>query len=83
MMVSKPFARETLRSTFQVVDVTSWSKDLTVEIAGDDVINHAGAAALRVIADRTGLTSGLSRALARPGFVRFMIGAGCWRTPRC
>jgi hypothetical protein len=40
-----------------------------VEIAGQDVINHAGAAALRIIADRTGLTSGLSRALARRGFV--------------
>jgi hypothetical protein len=40
-----------------------------MEIAGHDVINHAGAAALRLIADRTGLTSGLSRALARPGFV--------------
>jgi hypothetical protein len=76
-----------LRSTFQVVDVTSWSKDLAVEIAGHDVINHAGAAVLRLIADRTALTSGLSRALARPGFVpvsfRFMTGAGCWRTPRC
>jgi hypothetical protein len=52
-----------------VADPTSWSKDLAVEIAGHDVINHAGAAALRIIADRTGLTSGLSRALARPGFV--------------
>jgi hypothetical protein len=42
---------------------------LAVEIAGHDVINHAGAAALRIIADRTGLTSSLSRALARRGFV--------------
>jgi hypothetical protein len=40
-----------------------------VEIAGHDVINHAGAAARRIIADRTGLTSGLSRALARRGLV--------------
>jgi hypothetical protein len=58
-----------LRSTFQVVDHSSWSKDLAVEIAGRDVINHAGAAALQIIADRTGLTSGLSQALARRGFV--------------
>ena len=50
-------------------EFSSWSKDLTVEIAGQDVINHAGAAALRIIADRTGLTSALSRALARRGFV--------------
>jgi Transposase DDE domain group 1 len=68
MRVSKPFARA-LRSTCQVVDHTSWPKDLTVEIAGHDVINHAGAAALRIIADRTGLTSALSWALARRGFV--------------
>ncbi|MGH3868399.1 MAG: hypothetical protein ACRDQ4_20210 [Pseudonocardiaceae bacterium] len=40
-----------------------------MEIAGHDVINHTGAAALRIIADRAGLTSGLSRALARRGFV--------------
>ncbi len=50
-------------------EFSAWSKELTVEIAGHDVINHAGAAALRIIADRTGLTSGLSRALARRGFV--------------
>lgn len=49
--------------------VTGWSRDLSVEIGGRDVINHAGAAALRLIADRTGLTGGLSRALARRGFV--------------
>ncbi len=46
-------------------EVISWSKDLAVEIAGQDVMP----AALRIIADRTGLTAGLSRALARRGFV--------------
>jgi hypothetical protein len=51
------------------VHVTGWSRDLSVEIGGREVINHAGAAALRVLGDRTGLTGGLSRALARPGFV--------------
>ncbi|MDQ3886670.1 MAG: IS1380 family transposase, partial [Actinomycetota bacterium] len=50
-------------------EFSAWSKELTVEIAGHDVINHAGAATLRIITDRTGLTSGLSRALARRGFV--------------
>lgn len=49
--------------------VTSWSRDLSVDIAGRDVINHAGAAVLRLLADRTGLTGGLSRALVRRGFV--------------
>ncbi len=40
-----------------------------MEIAGQDVINHAGTAALWLIADRTGLTSVLSRVLVRRGFV--------------
>ncbi|MBP2328912.1 hypothetical protein JOF56_009297 [Kibdelosporangium banguiense] len=44
-------------------DITSWSADLAVETGGRDVINHAGTAALRLIADRTGLTTGLSHAL--------------------
>jgi DDE family transposase len=48
---------------------TGWSRDLSVETGGCDVINHAGAAALRLLADRTGLTSGLSQALSRRGFV--------------
>jgi hypothetical protein len=52
-----------------VGELTSWSKDLSVEIAGRDVINHAGTAALRLLADRSGLTTGLSRALARAGFM--------------
>jgi hypothetical protein len=55
------------RSTFEV-DVTGWSRDLAVEVGGRGVINHAGAAAVRLIADRTGLTAGLSAALARRGF---------------
>jgi hypothetical protein len=45
-----------------------WSRDLSVDIGGRDVINDAGAAVLRLLADRTGLTDGLSRALARRGF---------------
>lgn len=48
---------------------TGWSRDLSVEIAGRDVVNHAGAVALRLIADRTGLTGGLSKALACRGFL--------------
>ena len=50
-------------------DARAWSKDLAVEIGGRDVINHAGAAVLRLLADRTGLTGGLLRAFARRGFV--------------
>lgn len=50
------------------MDVTGWSRDLSVEVGGRGVINHVGAAAVRLIADRTGLTGGVSRALARRGF---------------
>ena len=52
-----------------MAELSAWSRDLAVEIAGQDVINHAGTAALRLIADRTGLTSALSRVLVRRGFV--------------
>ena len=48
---------------------SAWSKDLTVEVDGHGVVSHTGSAALRLIADNTGLTGGLSRALARCGFV--------------
>jgi hypothetical protein len=56
------------RSTFQV-ELSAWSKDLTVEVAGHGVVSHAGSAVVRMIADGTGLTAGLSRALHRRGFV--------------
>lgn len=50
------------------MDVTGWSCDLGVEVGGRGVVNHAGAVAVRLVADRSGLTAGLSRALARRGF---------------
>jgi hypothetical protein len=46
----------------------AWSNDLTVEVAGHGVVSHTGSAVLRLIGDNTGLTAGLSRALARRGF---------------
>src|SRR6266568_2829808 len=55
------------RSTFQVAELTGWSRDLTVEVAGRGVVNHAGSSALRLIADGAGLTGQLSRALAVRG----------------
>ena len=51
------------------MEATAWSKDLTVEVDGHGVVSHAGSAVVRMIADGTGLTAGLSRALARRGFV--------------
>ena len=47
---------------------SAWSEDLTVEVAGHGVVSHTGSAVLRLVADNTGLTAGLSRALARRGF---------------
>jgi DNA-binding IclR family transcriptional regulator len=52
-----------------VWDVSSWSKDLAVDIGDSNVINHAGPAKLPLLADRTGLTCALSRASDRRWFV--------------
>lgn len=46
-------------------DSTRWSQRLTVTGNGKGVIAHAGAAALRLLADRTGLTQALSHTLHR------------------
>lgn len=43
---------------------TGWSRALEVTGGGSGVVSHAGLVLLRGIADRTGLTGGLSRALA-------------------
>jgi hypothetical protein len=44
---------------------TSWSRGLSVTADGDGVVPLAGAVAVRLLADRVGLTAGLSAALAR------------------
>jgi hypothetical protein len=46
------------------VNVTGWSRGLEVTAGGQGIVSHAGLALLRVLADRTGLTGGLSKALA-------------------
>jgi hypothetical protein len=46
------------------VNVTGWSKGLEVTGGGGGVVSHAGLVLLRGLADKTGLTGGLSRALA-------------------
>src|SRR6516162_11765845 len=43
---------------------TGWLKGLEVAAGGTGIVSHAGLALLRALADRTGLTGGLSRALA-------------------
>jgi hypothetical protein len=48
------------------VNITGWSRGLEVSADGKGIVSHAGLALLRALADRTGLTGGLSRALASP-----------------
>ncbi|MGS2620177.1 IS1380 family transposase [Micromonospora sp. LZ34] len=51
------------------MQITQWSKGLTVEVGGHGVVSHVGAVLLRMLADRSGLTGALSRAVERRGFV--------------
>ena len=46
------------------MNVTGWSKSLEVTGGGRGIVSHAGLALLRHLADATGLTAGLSQALA-------------------
>jgi hypothetical protein len=46
------------------VNTTGWLKGLRVTGDGTGIVSHAGVALLRALADNTGLTAGLSRALA-------------------
>jgi hypothetical protein len=46
------------------VKATGWLKGLEVTTGGSGIVSHAGLALLRALADSTGLTDGLSRALA-------------------
>ena len=48
------------------MNVTGWSRGLEVTGGGQGVVSHAGLVLLRHLADKTGLTGGLSRALASP-----------------
>ncbi|HEY1626850.1 MAG TPA: hypothetical protein VGG16_23945 [Streptosporangiaceae bacterium] len=46
------------------MQVTGWSRGLEVSGGGQGVVSHAGLALLRHLSDKTGLTGGLSGALA-------------------
>ena len=56
------------------MNVSGWSKGLEVTAGGGGVVSHAGLVLLRRLADKTGLTAGLSKALASP---RLLIRSGC------
>jgi hypothetical protein len=46
-----------------------WSQGLKVAVGGAGTVAHAGIVLPRLVADRVGLTGGLSAALARAGFI--------------
>ncbi|MEU4645053.1 IS1380 family transposase [Micromonospora sp. NPDC023814] len=50
------------------MQLTAWSRDLRVTAGGSGVVSHVGAALLRLLADRAGLTAALSAGLARAGW---------------
>jgi len=47
-----------------MVHTTGWLKGLQVTADGTGIVSHAGVALVRALADNTGLTAGLSKALA-------------------
>jgi hypothetical protein len=47
----------------------AWSQGLKVQVGGAGTVAHVGIVLPRLLADRVGLTTGLSAALARAGFV--------------
>src|SRR5215472_156724 len=47
-----------------MVHTTGWLKGLQVTADGTGIVSHAGVARVRALADNTGLTAGLSKALA-------------------
>jgi hypothetical protein len=49
------------------VQFTAWSRDVRVTADGSGVVSHVGAALLRMLADRAGVTAALSAGLARAG----------------
>lgn len=49
-------------------DSIGWAQRLVVSGDGKNLVSHAGAAALRLLSDKTGLTGAFSAALARGGF---------------
>lgn len=48
---------------------TTWSSGFSVSADGTGVVAHAGSIAVRLLADRTGLTRELSKATTRRSFV--------------
>jgi hypothetical protein len=58
------------------VKATGWLRGLEVTAGGTGIVSHAGLALLRALADKTGLTGGLSKALASERLLVHDRGAG-------
>ena len=61
----------------------AWSNNLSVKVGGAGTLAHAGVVLPRLLADRLGLTAGLSEVMARAGFLpvrhrgRALVDAAC------
>ena len=62
------------------MNVTGWPGGLEVTGGGQGIVSHAGLVLLRALADRTGLTAGLSKALASRRLLVHDRGRGAGRT---
>lgn len=60
---------KTTTGTRRAAAAAGWSTGLRVEVGGTGTVAHAGVVLPRLLGDRTGLTRGLSVALARVGFI--------------
>jgi hypothetical protein len=78
---AEAFINASSRSTSKV-NLTGWSKSLEVTGDGQGIVSHAGLALLRQLAGKTGLTGGLSRALASPRLLIHDRGTGRVRPRR-
>ena len=65
-----------------MVHITGWLKGLQVTADGTGIVSHAGVALLRALADNTGLTAELSKALVSGRLLvhdrgRVLVGLAC------
>jgi len=66
-----------------MVQATGWVKGLRVTADGTGIVSHAGVALLRALADNTGLTAELSKALVSGRLLVHDRGPGAGRPGVC
>ena len=75
------FKHPVLEGTFTVKH-TTWSTGLSVSGDGTGVVAHAASVAVRLLADKVGLTQQRPRRWLGVRLSRFMAGVGCWSMSR-